>query len=59
MSELCAAVEWLHVDETTLVDAASPEEASLRQLMVAAKDHQLRIELLAPMGSDGGQHELV
>lgn len=60
VSELCAAVEWLHVDETTLVDAASPEVASLRQLMVAAKDHQLRMRAFGADGAaNGGQHELV
>lgn len=43
VDELCAAVEWLHSSETTLSDAAGIELSSLRQLVVAAHDHQRRM----------------
>ena len=43
VDELCAAVEWLHGSETTLSDTAAIELSSLRQLVVAAQDHQRRM----------------
>jgi hypothetical protein len=47
LKELCNAVEWLHGSETLLpADPTSEESASLRQLVVAAHDHQLRMRAL-------------
>ena len=60
VSELCAAVERLHGDETTIVDPVNPEVVSLRQLMVAAEDHQRPMKTFsADWAANGGQHELV
>lgn len=60
VDELCAAVEWLHGSETTLSDAAGIELFSIRQLVVAAHDHQLRMR--TSFGADGavngGHYEL-
>ena len=55
LSELCAAVEWLHAAETTLDDAPSIEVAGLRQLVAAAQDHQRRLRILGADGTVGGQ----
>ena len=55
VDELCAALEWLHGSETTPSDAAGIELSSLRQLVVAAQDHQVRMRTsLAPMGQQTG-----
>ena len=44
LNELCDAVDWLHGSATLPPDDSTAEEsASLRQLMVAAQDHQLRM----------------
>ena len=49
LNELCDAVEWLHCSATpTQADAASQELASLRQMLTAAQDHQLRMRALDP-----------
>jgi hypothetical protein len=53
LSELCAAVEWLHGPELTL-DAAGRELASLRQLVAAGQDHQRRMKTLGPVGAPVG-----
>lgn len=47
LNELCNAVEWLHGSATLLPDDPTTEEsASLRQLVDAAHDHQLRMRSL-------------
>jgi hypothetical protein len=51
VDELCAAMKWLHGNETTLSDAAGIELRSLRQLVVAAQDHQQRMR--TSFGADG------
>jgi hypothetical protein len=54
LKELCNAVEWL--DDGAISppdDASSKELASLRQLLTAAQDHQLRMRALVP-DPDGG-----
>ena len=58
VDELCAAVEWLHGNETTLSDAAGIELCCLRQLVVAAQDHQLRMRTSfgADGSANGGRH---
>jgi hypothetical protein len=49
LNEVCDAVEWLHESATPPEDdAASHEVASLRQLLTAAQDHQLRMRALGP-----------
>jgi hypothetical protein len=46
LNELCDAVDWLH-GTATLPDASITEETvSLRQLVVAAQDHQKRMGAL-------------
>ena len=59
VDELCAAVEWLHGSET-VSDAAGIELSSLRQLVVAAQDHQrrMRTSFGADGAANGGQYEL-
>ena len=60
LNELCDAVEWLNGSATPPPDDSTSEEsASLRQLMVAAQDHQLRMRALVPMLSEtAANHEL-
>ena len=54
LNELCNAVEWLHDGAISQPeDAGSKELASLRQLLTAAQDHQLRMRALGP-DPDGG-----
>jgi hypothetical protein len=60
LNELCNAVAWLHGSATLPPnDSVCQELAGLRQLQVAAKDHQLRMRAL---GADalgrGANHEL-
>jgi hypothetical protein len=46
LNELCDAVDWLHGSATLPDDSMDEERASLRQLVVAAQDHQLRMRAL-------------
>jgi hypothetical protein len=54
LNELCDAVEWLHDSATQSPDHATLAElASLRSLLLAAHDHQLR---MAALGADTSRH---
>ena len=56
LNELCDAVEWLNGSATLPPDDSSSEEsASLRQLVVAAQDHQLRMRALVPDALGNGR----
>jgi hypothetical protein len=45
LNELCDAVEWLHASATPPPDDATLQElTSLRQVLTAAQDHQLRMK---------------
>jgi hypothetical protein len=46
LNELCDAVDWLHESAPLPDDSFAEETASLRQLVVAAQDHQLRMRAL-------------
>jgi hypothetical protein len=53
INELCDAVDWLHATEPQ--SNGSPEEtASLRELVIAAHDHQLRMRTLCNGASRNG-----
>ena len=54
LSELCAAIEWLHGPEYTLDDAAGRELASLRRLVAEGQDHQRRMKSLDAVGTAVG-----
>ena len=46
ISELCDAVDWMHAGATLPDECVEEETASLRQLLVAAHDHQHRMRAL-------------
>ena len=46
LHELFAAVDWLHGTATLPDDSVAEETASLRQLVVAAQDHERRMRAL-------------
>ena len=46
LDELCNAVDWLH-ETAPPSNVSAAEAASLRQLVVAAQDHQLRMRKLS------------
>ena len=46
LSEMCAAVEWLHGPELTLDHGAGREAASLRQRIAAGQDNRRRMTTL-------------
>ena len=48
LSEMCAAVEWLHGPELSIDGMAGGEVASLRQLLAAGRDHHQRMKTLGP-----------
>ena len=54
IKELCDAVVWLHAAAPQPEDSLVEETASLRQLVVAAHDHQLRMRTLCNGASRHG-----
>jgi hypothetical protein len=54
INELCDAVDWLHATEPQSNGSRAEETASLRQLVVAAHDHQLRMRTLCNGASRNG-----
>jgi hypothetical protein len=56
LNELCDAVHWLHGAVSVPDESLAAESASLRHLVVAAQDHELRMRALGIDAlEDGGE----
>lgn len=54
LSEMSAAIGWLHNDSPSPTDTAELERASLRQVVAAARSHAWRMDLLRPDAAEDG-----
>lgn len=54
LSEMAAAVGWLHNDSRSRSDTAELEMASIRQVVTAARSHSWRMGLLRPGAAEDG-----